>query len=125
MKKVILYCLSLLFMAGCTGEKKIIGGYYSSCVLYERPDLVLIIEEDSTFYYEIPFVKEEVKGTWVLIKDSLILSSPAFEIKRERLTPMLKHTEAEKRDVYLVRKKKLFRKAKEGFSKSCYLLRVK
>ena len=104
---------------------KITGIYKSSCVLHGFPDLIVNFNSDSTFIYTMPYV-EEIAGTWVVKRDTLILCSDKFSNQppSESLPAYKynKYTDLEgKKDAYLVRRKKLSPINKEGHNQSCYL----
>ncbi|MGD1842668.1 MAG: hypothetical protein ACFB0B_17495 [Thermonemataceae bacterium] len=126
MKTILSSCIALLITFSCTNSKKIVGTYYSTCVLYGEPNVVLTLNEDTTFQYERPYVDENVIGKWEVEKGKLILSAEVFKMKdRGEYAPRVKYTKAENEDIYLIRGKKLLRKSEEGFTKDCYMIKGK
>jgi hypothetical protein len=83
---------------------------------------------DGTFTHKNLFA-EKFSGTWEINKDTLILYSDKYMPQPPDsflgIAPRYKHTELEGRDAYLIRGKKLFCVTKTGFTKDCYLFKVK
>lgn len=104
---------------------KIVGTYKSTCVLYGYPDLIVSFNFDSTFIYQMPYVKK-ITGSWVVKGDTLILYSDKFPVHPPSESfpadEYNKYTNLYgKKDAYLVKGKKLYAINKEGLMKSCYL----
>jgi len=117
----ILICASCCVMC----SMKVVGTYKSTCVLYGYPDLVVTFNFDGTFVYKMRYV-EEIFGTWVIKRDTLILYSERFTDQPPSESAPAdkynKYTDLEgKKDAYLVKGKKLYPINKEGHTKGCYL----
>ena len=129
MKQIILYCV-LLLCTGCSilRPNKIVGTYFSHCRPYGLPELRIDFNSDGTFTHKNLF-GEKFFVTWEVNKDTLILYSDKYMPQPPDsflgIAPRYKHTELEGRDAYLIRGKKLFCVTKTGFTKDCYLFKVK
>lgn len=126
----ILFFMSITFISltSCSIQRhKVTGQYNSTCALYGKSSVVVVkINNDGTFSYTRPYVEEDVVGTWEVVKDTLILKSDDFiEPSKDEFAPRVKYTEAKGRDVYLIKGKSLLVADKAGFTKDCYLLKVK
>jgi len=120
-----LLCILLCTCCSTMRPSKIIGTYKSTCVLYGFPDLVVNLVSDSTFIYKMPYV-EDIIGTWILKRDTLILYSDKFPTQPLREdTPAYKYnkyTDSEgNKDAYLVKGRKLYPVSRQRLVKSCYL----
>lgn len=120
----------LILISGCgVGIEKKITAYQSRCQLYHMKELVLFLKEDSVFYYKRPFVYQEIKGRWHIAKDSLILTSDLF--KSEHLSkvdstyPVVKYTNLENKDIFIIKKRILYPINKQGVDSICYLVRIR
>lgn len=125
--RYILFCA--LFCASCsvTHPNKIVGSYKSYCVLYGYPSLIAEFNIDSTFIYKKPYL-DEFSGTWTIKNDTLILYSNKFNTQltdSSKLTPKYNYTDLEGRDAFLIRGRKLFSITKNGYSRDCFLSKVK
>ncbi|GAB4347145.1 MAG: hypothetical protein OHK0038_27160 [Flammeovirgaceae bacterium] len=128
MKQTILFILlfgSLAF--GCNTIH--IGKYRDICVASgHKCRLEISLRNDSSFQYFFAYHEisdEEIKGKWKINKDTLILFSNKFLEKREELSPIVKNTNIDSLDKYLIRGKKLYAINKEGVKKYCYLVHIK
>ncbi len=190
MKFYIFFFILLFCQLSCSPNvKKIIGEYHNYCILYGKPKLKLVINEDKTFIYE-PLYYDKIHGTWLIDNKTLVLNSEYFlrsyqekemlkileELKRDTSLlnfyssffpdsykrnemleifkdlkndtsllhsqfpdpdvpidaiwsllkpPFYKDTESIEKEVYLIKGKKLFGKDTIGYSKDCYLFKIK
>lgn len=122
-----LFLVLLCIRCSIIKPTRIEGTYKSSCVLYGSPDLIVNFKQGGNFVYKMPYV-EEIIGTWVVRRDTLILYSDEFSNQLpSESTPANKYnkyTDLEgKKDAYLVKGEKLYPINKAGHTKSCYLKR--
>ena len=104
------------------------GRYISRCWIQTRTELFFDVKNDSTFQYFFAYHEisdEEIKGKWEINKDTLILFSPKFLEKRDTLSPIVKNTDLDSLDQYLIRGRKLYPINKIGVKKTCYLVKAK
>jgi hypothetical protein len=116
--------LTLLFVS-CHSVKIQNSNYDSICWLQTKKSVTLKIDNNNSFQYFFAYSDEEIKGKWIIKKDTLILFSPKFLEKKEELSPIVKNTNLDSLDKYLIRGKKLYAINKEGVKKHCYLVRAK
>ena len=116
----IYHSIFLLFCLGCSTQK-LKSTYKSSCFLYNKTELELILNSNSEFSYKFAYLDEEIKGKWERKADTLFLYSSKFLEKQENLTPKIKNTDFIGLDKYLIKKGKLHLINKDGVSRSCYL----
>lgn len=125
----------VLSLVGCaTKITNISGKYMSSCPLYGKSSLKLMLSEDNSFIYELGYLEEKVTGTWFIKGDSIILESKYFSEDYiankfpdtpKELTPAYKFSKDENEDVYLLRAGKLFLIEGERVVSECYLFKMK
>ena len=88
-----------------------LGHYVSTCYLHRYPTCIIKLERDSTFEYSRAYLEEKITGTWVLRKDTLILKSELFALKKTpELWPRPKYKNTDyspTADAYLLKKRKL------------------
>lgn len=123
----ILYVLScVLLCSSCSVIRpvKIAGKYNSTCLLYGYPDLEVSINSNCTFIYKMPYV-EDIAGTWIARKDTLILYSDKFtNDPPSESAPAYKYnkyTDLEGKDAFIVKGRKLYPINQDGYTKGCYL----
>lgn len=122
--KIILGCCLL---SSCMSTKNLPGTYQNICVVYDRlPVVTLTLKNDNTFLYKFPYVDDNIEGTWLLSRDSLVLKSDYFLHESEPMAPLKKYTDIPGgRDVYIVKGKKLYAASlNEGIKKTCYLTKI-
>jgi hypothetical protein len=124
MKQSLIIALPFL-MYGCQSSKIKISNYNSTCWLHTQTDVILKIYENDIFEYSFAYSDEKIIGNWSVKDDTLILFSDKFLEKREDLSPIVKNTNFDGLDKYLIRGKKLYAINKEGVEKHCYLVKLK
>lgn len=121
--KPLLFMLSAFFLFACAPKKnRIIGKYKSTCILHLYPSVILTIDSASQFEYQFAYLKEKIKGNWVIKKDTLFLYAEIFKKQiADPLEPIHKNTDLKEMDAYLIRRNKLLKLSINGVDKSCYL----
>lgn len=120
MKKKLL-CLLIISYTQISCNNSLKNIYFSNCLLYGKPEVVLELNNDNTFSYNFRYAKDKISGKWKKIKDTLILESDSFNINHEGLHPKVKMSNIKSYDKYLIRNKKLYVINNEGKTKDCYL----
>ena len=133
-KYIPIFSLGIV-LASCTvNPSRILGEYQSSCILHNKPDLLLKLNKDKTFEYQLAYLDEIITGNWRIIDNEIILESDYFlnEYTEKKfpdtpkeLTPKYKYTEREEKDVYIFRRNKLMVMEKEGIKRGCHLFKMK
>ena len=120
-KKIMLYPILILICFSCARIHK--DRYYESyCLLYGKPDLYLEILKDGQFNYIFRYAPMTVNGKWRVNKDTLILESHIFEKKGDSIVQMVKNTNINGKDAYIVKGKKLYAlDSNNNVIKKCYL----
>lgn len=134
MKVISNFLFFSLLLSSCSiNPAKITGRYKSSCTLYDQSSLIMRLNNDGSFEYELAYLDETINGTWELDGKKLILKSKYFQKDylekkypdlAKGLTPRYKFTDADTNDIYLLKGNKLLIAEKGGFKKTCYLLKV-
>ena len=118
--KYFLFLLALLTISGCA--KSYNGVYYDSCTLHHRPSVSLWLNSDNKFLYNFIYSETPIKGTWRRSHDTITLSSKAFLLLKEELTPRIKYSEGDSVDRFLSVGKKLIPiVSSKGAAQGCYL----
>jgi hypothetical protein len=100
--------------------------YKSTCTLYSNSDVILTLNKDSTFLYDIAYHNKKITGTWNINKDTLSLYSKYFSKEYQKpLAPKYKISDFIDKDVYLISGKKLFVISTKGLKRECFLYRTK
>lgn len=68
-----------LFFTSCNLSKHLVGVYRSDCKLHAQYALVMTIEKERRFEYKLAYIEDTITGSWCVIGDTLILSSPQFK----------------------------------------------
>lgn len=118
----------LIVCSACSPRNadKIAGTFSSTCYVQMYPSVTLKLRHDKTFTYIFAYNEDNINGTWLVKKDTLILSSSSFsEEESSGLRPISKITSySASRDALLCRGKRLFLINKDGKSTECYLKRT-
>lgn len=120
MKKKLL-CLFIISCTQISCYNSLKNIYFSDCLLYGKPEVVLELNNDSTFCYNFRYATDKVCGKWKKIKDTLILESDTFNINHEGLHPIVKMSNIKSFDKFLIKNKRLYIINNEGKAKDCYL----
>lgn len=149
LSNILFVCI--LFMSCRISSSQLIGKYRSNCSLYDAiPSLILNLKNDSSFSYKLALINEPITGKWLIKKDTIILDSKYFteayiqglvEAQRtkviasndsflvnyftteriRKMMPGFKYTYYPEKDIYLIRKKKLFAIDTSGVRVHCWL----
>ncbi len=114
------YSIVFFLLLGCNTQK-IHTIYKSSCRLYDKNEIELLINSNTEFTYKFAYLDYDIKGNWKKNADTLILYSDKFTEKQEDFTPKIKNTDFIGLDKYLIKNGKLFAINKNGVSQSCFL----
>jgi hypothetical protein len=128
MRKLKMILLFGLLSSSCAGNNnRIFGTYKSICILHAYPAVTLNLKEDKTFIYHFPYVEEEITGEWATSGDTLVLQSKYFgQAYQKPLSPSYKYTDIPGKDLFLIRRKKLFElSSTEEAKKNCHLVKQK
>jgi len=132
---IALLTATFLLSTGCAiNPTKFLGTYQSTCVLYSKSALIMKLNTSEKFEYYMAYVDDSITGTWEIKEKTLILQSDYFSVKYvendasydPENRPIFKFTGAKDMDLYLIKGRKLLPIDNEGgYTKSCYLVKVR
>ncbi|TAF68318.1 MAG: hypothetical protein EAZ55_00105, partial [Cytophagales bacterium] len=119
MKRIILLVFTPIIITSCQTAKLRQGNYISTCLIYGKPEAELIIGTNNYFRYNFAYGSENIEGNWKILDNTLILYSDKFTEERDTYY-IIKYTNLDSLDKYLIRGKRLYVINKEGVQKYCY-----
>jgi len=133
----IFFLLSIasIILYGCFLTKaKIAGKYKSNCLINSKSELLLELTPDNHFTYIFAYLDDTIKGNWIRDGDTLVLFSNYFQeayIKDKyfdipsNLIPKYQYTDNFNRDIFQIRRNKLYTIENQPSDSKCFLQKVK